>query len=248
LFEKHSTSDPTAWIDASAATGIAVGVAHGTVEGVQTEPDYPIPRHAASRSRLDYLALGHWHSFGPIDDDPHICYSGTHEATKFGEPRSGHVALVEIAARGAPPQVNAVRSGTLAWRTLGDDAKILLEGDLARLRGQIEALPDTSSMLLRVHLWGVLYPSEVGEIERIKELLASRFPIYWHLDTAQLLPRPDDDSWQSEVPAGVMKTVAARLRELSRADYTGARPADATPAVAAQALVELYRLLHEVRA
>lgn len=61
--EKRSRMDPSAWIDAGDAPGIRVGLAHGTVEGVrQDEPDYPIPRDAAERAGLDYLALGHWHS------------------------------------------------------------------------------------------------------------------------------------------------------------------------------------------
>jgi DNA repair exonuclease SbcCD nuclease subunit len=250
LFEKYSTSDPTAWVDASSASGIAIGVAHGNLEGLQqNEPDYPIPRTAASRSGLDYLALGHWHSFGAIaDGQACICYSGTHETTKFGERDSGQVAIVEIGARGTAPKVTAKRSGTLAWQTLGgDEAKIVAAGDLTRLRERIEALQETQSSLLRVELSGVLHPGEVGEIERINELLASRF-VFGRLDTGQLLPRPDDDTWLNEVPAGVMKTVAARLRDLSRADFNGERSAEASPAVATQALVELYRLLHEVRA
>lgn len=249
LFEKYSTRDPTAWIDAKNDTGIAVGLAHGTVEGIpQVEPDYPIPRNAATRSGLDYLGVGHWHSFGQIAGEPRIYYSGTHETTKFGERDSGNVAIVEIAGRGATPKVTPRRTGTLAWQTLdGNEAKISAEGDLTRLRERIEALPETQMSLVRVELAGVLHPSEVGEIARISELLESRF-VYGRLDTAQLLPQPQDDAWLDDVPAGVMKAVAARLRDLSRADFHGERPTEATPAVATQALLDLYRILHEVRA
>ena len=56
--EKYSRKDPTEWIRASDAEGIRIGMAHGTVEGIQQEePDYPIPRDAAIRAGLDYLAL-----------------------------------------------------------------------------------------------------------------------------------------------------------------------------------------------
>jgi len=87
--EKHSGRNPTAWIPAEVTGGIRIGLAHGTVEGVrQDEPDYPISRDAAQRAGLDYLALGHWHSFTTypgVDGTPHVAYSGTHETTRFGE-------------------------------------------------------------------------------------------------------------------------------------------------------------------
>ena len=64
LHEKYSTKNPTAWINAKDVTKPAIGLAHGNVEGIPNgEPDYPIPRDAATRRGLDYLALGHWHSF-----------------------------------------------------------------------------------------------------------------------------------------------------------------------------------------
>ena len=48
---------------ADGSGAIAVGLAHGTVEGVpQDPPEFPIARDAAARAGLDYLALGHWHS------------------------------------------------------------------------------------------------------------------------------------------------------------------------------------------
>ncbi len=103
LLEKHSLKDPTQWIRAVDQPGIAIGIGHGTVEGIGSGAlDYPIPRDAATRSGLDYLALGHWHSFTEFRgaDGVRMAYAGTHETTKFGERDSGNVLLVEIADRG----------------------------------------------------------------------------------------------------------------------------------------------------
>ena len=109
LTEKHSMADPTVWIDASNDRGIAIGAAHGTVEGVhQNEPDYPIPRDAASQHSLDYLALGHWHStatYANGSDVERMAYSGTHEPTKFGERDSGNIPKITIDERGAVPHI-----------------------------------------------------------------------------------------------------------------------------------------------
>ena len=120
--EQHSGKDPTTWIPVGASHGIRVGLAHGTVEGVhQEEPDYPIPRDAAARAALDYLAIGHWHStamYPAPDGALRMAYSGTHETTKFGERDSGNALIVEIAEPGAAPVITPIRTGGLAWRVI----------------------------------------------------------------------------------------------------------------------------------
>ncbi len=58
VFQKHSLNDPTRWINAHDSTGIAIGMAHGTVEGVsQDVADYPIRRDAAAA--VDWITW-HW--------------------------------------------------------------------------------------------------------------------------------------------------------------------------------------------
>ena len=112
LHEKYSTRNPTAWIDAKSLAKTAIGLAHGNVEGIQgADADYPIPRDAAGHLGLDYLALGHWHSYARYDGTDGVCrmaYSGTHETTKFGERESGNCLLVEIPARGKPPTLKPI--------------------------------------------------------------------------------------------------------------------------------------------
>jgi len=78
----------------------------------------PIARHAAGLHGLDYLALGHFHSKTLYADDDgafRMAYSGTHEATGFTEHASGNVLVVEIPNRGAAPQIQTVRTGSLEW-------------------------------------------------------------------------------------------------------------------------------------
>ena len=248
LHEKHSPRDPTAWIDAQADTGIAVGLAHGTVEGIaQNEFDYPIPRHAAVRSGLDYLALGHWHSTATYPgngDQVCMAYSGTHETTKFGERDSGNILLVEIAARRATPKITSLRTGGLRWAI--HEANIQQSGALGEVRETVETMPDPATTLLDVRLEGVLFPTEHAELERIEEIIGSRF-LYSRMNADRLLPQPQDDSWLAGVPDGVLRQTAEFLRDLSSPLYSGVRPDQAPPEVAAAALVKLYTLLHEVQ-
>jgi hypothetical protein len=49
------------------------------------------------------------------------------------------------------------------------------------------------------------------------------------------------------VPDGVLRQTVEQLRELSNPSFAGERLNQATPAVAAAALIKLYTLLHETQ-
>ena len=236
LFEKNSGRNPVSWIPPDTAGRIRVGLAHGTVEGIrQDEPDYPIPRDAAQRAGLDYLALGHWHSvasYPGADGVVRMAYSGTHEQTKFGERDSGNALVIEIAAPGAPPAVTPVRTGGLSWVTIASE--LCEPGDLERVRAQVESLADAERTLVEVVLSGLLLAGEQAELEHLEQILGSRF-VVGRLDASRVRPSPEDESWISSLPAGLIREVAQRLR-----DHPGG-----PPEVAARALMELYAIATE---
>jgi hypothetical protein len=246
LFEKHSLKDPTRWINASDDPNIAIGIGHGAVQGVaQSEPDYPIARDAATARGLDYLGLGHWHSFASYpnaDGAVRMAYSGTHETTKFGERDSGNALLVEIEARGAVPKLTSIRTGGLQWTQI--EQRFAEPGDAARLRQWVESLPDADTTLLDLRVDGVLSQDDQAELARLDELVQARF-LYARLDTIGLAARPDDDLWLDALPAGVLRETAQRLQTLGDPAYLDDRPDYASPAVATRALLELYRIVRE---
>jgi len=234
--EKHSGRNPTAWIPSMGPDVIRIGVAHGTVEGVvQDEPDYPIPVDAALRAGLDYLALGHWHSYaaypGP-DGASRMAYSGTHEPTKFGERDSGNVLIIEIPAAGSPPSITPVHTGCLSWVTIERESRAF--GDLARVRTEIEAIASASDTLIEVTLSGILAADDRTEVDRIEQILESRF-LWGRMDASALQPSPADDTWISNLPPGIIREAAIRIR-----NSTGT-----APEVAARALIELYAIAGE---
>jgi hypothetical protein len=242
LFEKHARRDPTDWIEAGGSGAISVGLAHGTVEGVpQDPPEFPIARSAAVRTGLDYLALGHWHSTATYD---RMAYSGTHETTKFGERDSGNALLVEIAGPGAPPVITPVRTGRLSWLSIEEEVRN--QGDVARIRERIEGITDAASTLLDLRLAGVLPTADQQELGHLQEILASRF-VWAQLNASGLRPAPGDDTWVANLPAGVLRDAATRLRALTDPAYGGSRPEGASPEVASRALLELYAILGEER-
>jgi len=249
VLEKHSRKDPTAWIPNHPDEGIRIGLAHGTVEGMpQMDPDHPVPRDACRRAGLDYLALGHWHSTAiypdPRDGAPRTAYAGTHETTRFGERDSGNVLHVEIQAPGTPPRATPVRTGFLEWLLL--EEKVTREGDLARVRAQIEKLDAPDRTLVEVRLTGLLAGSAHTEWTRLSEVLASRF-LHHRLDVRGLRPAPEDDGWLEGLPQGVLREAALQLREQASAEAAGAGAPAVSPEVAAQALMELYTMAQGTR-
>jgi predicted phosphodiesterase len=237
VWEPHSGRNPTAWIPAQRTGAVRIGLAHGTVEGVrQDEPDYPIPRDAAERHGLDYLALGHWHSatiYPSADGAPRLAYAGTHETTRFGERESGQVFIVEIPGAGAPPAITTVRTGGLEWITLAAD--LGESGDLTRLRERLAGMGNADVTLMDVVLSGLLMAQERAELDHLEQILHSRF-LWGRLDASRLRPSPADDSWIAKLPPGLIRDAATRLRN----------PQNVSPEVAARALMELYALAGEV--
>jgi DNA repair exonuclease SbcCD nuclease subunit len=238
--EKHSGRNPTAWIPPERTDAIRLGVAHGTVEGIrQDEPDYPIPRDAAQRACLDYLALGHWHSYATYPDPDgavRMAYSGTHETTKYGERDSGNVLIVDIPGAGAPPSITPARTGGLTWVTIEKDLRE--PGDLLRVKEQVETLPNPGGTLVEVSVSGILAAGERAELAHVEDILASRF-VSGRLDASRLRPSPDDDSWLSGLPPGVVREAAGRLRQMAAAGSESSE-------TAARALMELYSIAGEV--
>jgi DNA repair exonuclease SbcCD nuclease subunit len=229
---KYSSEDPTAWIAASPSQGIRVGLAHGSLLLMPelAGESSPIPIGAAQRAGLDYLALGHWHSVF-VAEGNRVAYSGTHEATKFGEPRSGNALLVEIGAPGATPQITALPTGVLQWR----EEKRSLSGleDLARLRRDLESWPASRETLLQVMLDGALPPEGFAQIEELSQFGAANF-CYFSLRSSKVRPEGE-----AHLPPGLFAGVEARLKQKAGGNLKTAE--------AQFALRELYRLAGQVR-
>jgi len=248
VLDKLARGDPTAWIPPrrQGPEGIRIGLAHGSVEGLpQAGGDHPVPRDASQRAGLDYLALGHWHSTGLFGSPEgaagtvRTAYSGTHETTRFGERDSGNVLLVEIHGPGEVPEITPVRSGGLRWATI--DQEVGSEGDLARIQAALEAVEAPERTLVEIRLSGVLPGTDRGALDRLGELLESRF-LYHRIDTRALVPAPEDEGWMERIPEGVLREAARRLREMAR---PGGPPGEegAAQAAAARALQDLYAMV-----
>lgn len=109
--------------------GIHIGVGHGSLLGAfkgSDNIDFPIDPSCLERTGIDYLALGHWHSYRDYADTngvTRITYSGTHEQTQYDEDMAGYCLLVEIESKGKPPRITKIKSGELEWESLNLELK-----------------------------------------------------------------------------------------------------------------------------
>jgi DNA repair exonuclease SbcCD nuclease subunit len=239
---KHSDRDPTLAIKADRSQGIQIGLAHGSVpEIVPDQVEYPIPIGAPARIGLDYLALGHWHSYHPFDDPAgakRMAYCGTHETTAYGERDSGNVLLVQITQPGTPPEITSIRTGGLRW--VERHADLRQREDLEQLIRELDGLADRNQTLLRLVLHGVLSTDQRVLMEQLRKALGGFFSS--QLDEEGLRPAPDDPTWVENIPPGILRTAASRLRDWADPAFAGMRPEGVTPEVAAAALIEFYAL------
>jgi DNA repair exonuclease SbcCD nuclease subunit len=238
LKEKYSVRDPTFWIAAKESEKIAIGLAHGNVEGLPNgEMELPIPRDSGDRLGLDYLALGHWHSsaeYPATDGHSRMAYCGTHETSKFGERESGNVLLVEIDGRGAAPRITSLKTGSLTWTSL--ERRVDQPGMFSALADEIAATAAADSTLLRVKIEGIIFPEDREHLARLEEIAASRF-LCGAVDTSGLLPAPEGEAWIGALPPGPLREAASRLRTQAASGFS-----QKEREVAMQALLLLFEI------
>lgn len=245
LFGKFSRSDPTSWIPVEEPNSIRIGIAHGSllIRDDISKDDFPIALDAAEKHGLDYLALGHWHSFfkhrGP-DGITRTVYSGTHETTKFGEFLSGQALAVEINGPEAEPRVHEIPTGTLFWNQW--KRTVARAEDIRNLIAELRQIESPETVLLEVILEGTLDVQGLTLIEdELQPLLESRY-LHNRLNKENLLPSPTESELQQIAQTGLLRDAISRLSHISNSETDRL-----TCEVAKQALSLLYSLIKEVQ-
>jgi DNA repair exonuclease SbcCD nuclease subunit len=242
LRRKSEVNDLTEWMDGAASTAghIRIGLAHGSVQGFDSSGDAnnPIAPDRAKRAGLDYLALGDWHR--TLQIGPATWYAGTPEADRFNSQEVGQALLVEIAGPGAPPRVTPHRTGAYRWLSQAED--ISAAADLDGLEARLRALPDLTSLLMRLDLGGTLDLTARADLERrLAALEAAMFWLEPNLEDLHLRPTPAD--LEKIDFDGVLREAAERLK--LQAESTGASPVERRRAE--EALVQLFLLTRDSR-
>lgn len=215
LRQKKGMKDPTAgWSALAGLDAIRIGVAHGSlrIEGKHAADDFPIALDAVARGGLDYLALGHWH--GQYIHGGRAAYSGAHETTKFGEDGSGQALLVEIASRGAPPQLRPVPTGTLSWRSLEMDLSQGVEREASRIRVLMAEVAQPEKTLLRIRTVGTSAEDAPSSLNELQESLLGKGFLHVGVERRDV-PKAEAEGRLADVAAS-SSLVSSLVEELNK--------------------------------
>jgi hypothetical protein len=187
---------------------------------------------------LDYLALGHFHSKTLYADDDgafRMAYSGTHEPTGFSEHASGNELVIDIPCRGAVPQIQTIRTGSLEW--LSYRLKIEQPGEIGTLAAQLDGLPAPERTLVECVLDGTFFGCDHEALGKVIEMIEGRF-LFGRAEMDRLVPDQSGPAWFEHLPAGYLQAAAQ--------DLLGKASGDLPDPAASAALMEFARLWREV--
>ncbi len=197
-----------------------IGLLHGAVRipGKVEDDDVIVDPEEIAASGLDYLALGHWHSFLQGTAGKVVwAYPGAPEPVAVDQDRAGSILLVTFDTEGGPKRV------TVEQRVVGRTRFERLEIDVATIASQpaliehLAALADPD-LVLEVRLTGLRPDSLDLEPSEVETALADRFFRIRIRDasipplTEGTLPPPDT------ILGAFVRDLEGRIAELEAAD------------------------------
>ncbi len=162
---------PVGALRASDDAGINVGVAHASFERGDVKDDSMFDAAEIAATGLDYLALGHWHSWEEHSVGDAVAVNpGSPEVAGFGEREPGAVALVTLGD--GPARVERVPIGRLRAVSLEIEA-----GDLGGTEDLVARVSEHADpdCLLELTLTGLAPPGVLVETDTLRERLADDF-------------------------------------------------------------------------
>ena len=232
LDHRRTRDDPTSYFAemSTPADAIRIGLAHGSITefGGSSEATNIIPPDRAMTADLDYLALGDWHGYLPVNKK--TAYSGTPETDRFGRDEPGSVIVAEI-TRGVPPRMERVETGRFQWTKRSWE--VVDVADFARTVTKFQDEINPARTLLDLALTGAV---SLSDRIAIQVMLADDLAhsLRWlAFDNAALIIRPTPDDLANIGVQGTLAKAAARLQAQVNAGGS-------TSTLASAALERLY--------
>jgi exonuclease SbcD len=221
---KRAPQSPLAGLDVSTDDRATwhVGLLHAAVaiEGRTDGDDVVITTDEIAASNLDYLALGHWHSFSKGKAGPTTyAYSGAPEPIALDQDRAGHALLVTLDAADGTKQV------VIEERKVGRTTFERIQLDAATVGtqpGLVESLVARAdeNLVLDVELIGVR-PDELDlHVDEVETELADRF-LKVRVRDRSVAPLPEGPVASADTVLGAfIRDLEARVAEVEAADDT----------------------------
>jgi DNA repair exonuclease SbcCD nuclease subunit len=237
---KRAPESPFASLHVAAHSDVTwrVGMIHGSlrVEGKVERDDVLFTDAEIGTSGLDYLALGHWHSFRQGRAGATTwAYAGAPEPVAVDQDGAGQVALVDldIVDRTKRVTVEARLVGRTRFRRVQvDAARVTTQDDLVR---RLDELGDPD-LVLDVRVVGVAVADLELHVDEIERQLAPRFLKVRVRDVA-IVAAPDGPPPPADTIAG------AFIRDLEGRIGTAEAAGNVDAAADAREALRLGRLL-----
>lgn len=222
-FERYSNASPAKSILKQPGTRFNVAVLHGSISarygGNEAEDDYyPVSEEDLKALKMDYVALGHWHSLNPDPvTDPNSCfyYSGTPEPTGFGETKSGFVLYVELGANGRV----VTPISTAHYRYVDISATLVDAASLESLRRQVEQISSPETRLVRLAPKGVISLEMRNQLDKFIHGYENHFA-YLRMDDSGVILEPSEADLGQFTPGGIAQTAFQILNERKKTAAT----------------------------
>lgn len=129
-----------------------IALVHGSYKFMDfgDENYYPIEKEEIKSSKMDYIALGHFHTFNEIKTTVPACYPGTPEGLGFNDTGGRGVVIVDLDKNGVKINPNNINSRVYETYEL-ECSDLVNEGEIEK---KIYEHSDPNK-LLRVKLFGV---------------------------------------------------------------------------------------------
>jgi DNA repair exonuclease SbcCD nuclease subunit len=142
------------------------------IEGVTEKESMILNKKEIATSGLDYLALGHWHSFQDYSQrDTKAYYCGSPEPIYMDQKKAGSVAMVNIYGKG-DIKVNSIHVGSKEFDEITIDVGLIKSiNDITKI---IEAKADPN-LIFKVMLEGLCSMDYNLNSQEIEDELSDRF-------------------------------------------------------------------------
>ncbi len=163
-----------------------IALVHGSYKFMDfgDENYYPIEKEEIESSKMDYIALGHFHNFYEINTSVPACYPGTPEGLGFNDTGSRGVVIVDLDKNGVKVNPNNINSRVYEEYDL-ECSDLVNEAEIEK---KICEHSDPNK-LLRVKLFGV--PETLIKLDS-DALLEEIKNSFFHLEIIDNITSPSD--------------------------------------------------------
>jgi len=165
--------------------GVRIVLAHGVVDSFAPKQEDPgilseelLQRVVVDR-RATFIALGDRHSLTRVGEGGRIWYSGTPEATDFGETQAGFVNVVEVDADKVANKPIKIGQWKFWYRERVD---INSADDIEAFRKTLEALENKERTIAKVNLIGSISLAQEAALRQSIEIASQVFASFQLID------------------------------------------------------------------